>query len=43
MCIIKDLFILWKEILNVFSRFGGNKFSFLNNNNDKICVLDYVL
>ena len=33
MGVIENQFVLWKEVLNVFSRFGGNKFGFLDSDN----------
>ena len=33
MDVIENKFILWKEVLNVFSRFDGSKFGFLDSNN----------
>ena len=30
MCVIEDQFVMWKEILDIFSRFSRCEFSFLN-------------
>ena len=43
MGVIENQFVLWKAVLNIFSRFGGSKFGFLDDDNSWVCVLDYVL
>ena len=43
MGVIENQFELWEEVLNVFSRFGGSEFGFLDSDNGWVCVLDYVL
>ena len=43
MCVVEDQFVVWEEVLDIFSRFSSCEFSFLNGYNGWICVLDYIL
>ena len=44
MGVIENQFELWKEVLNVFNRFGDNKFYFLDSDNGFVCwIMSYRL